>query len=118
MQCGGFSDTIATQEGYTLKQKPHDLAAKWTQIAKSVKKTKTTQQKSIVSSVPRTNPSYYLFRNEAYFLGEDGFIYEMLPVDKPSLGYKLICSDLTKTTLLEKAVTITENQALNTLHKP
>ncbi|MBO4369302.1 MAG: hypothetical protein J5803_04305 [Desulfovibrio sp.] len=97
---------------------PTDSNSSWKPISRSEKKLKPSPASPLAQRIAQEkgSTSYHLFRNEPYCILEDA-VYMMLPVDEPSLGYKLIDASLDKKTLFEAAIHITENQALNTLHQ-
>ena len=58
---------------------------------------------------------YFMFRNEPYCVLPDGFPYQMVPMDNPTIGYKLVDTAIDKATFFSNSVQISEKQAMDKL---
>ncbi|MCR5814410.1 MAG: hypothetical protein K6G15_07955 [Desulfovibrio sp.] len=90
--------------------------AKWKHISRT---TRAPVPKFEEICKPGMNPYegtvyYVLFQNEPYCIFE-GAVYSMLPVQEPSLGYKLISASIDRSTILARSDGITEDQAMEML---
>ncbi|MBQ7606530.1 MAG: hypothetical protein IJU76_00870 [Desulfovibrionaceae bacterium] len=59
-------------------------------------------------------PYYLLYNNQPYCFFE-GAMYQMLPVEDPSIGYKLVDSTVDRKTVLAQATGITETEAIDAM---
>ena len=58
---------------------------------------------------------YYLLYNKQPYCFFEGAMYQMLPVEDPSIGYKLVDSTVDRKTVLSSATGITEAEALDAM---
>lgn len=67
-------------------------------------------------SAPVYEPNlYYLYEDKTYCVMPGGHAYMMQPLQVPSIGYRLVESDIAMQTIVERSVSITEYQALNVM---
>jgi len=92
-----------------------DNRAHWKKIARMDKVSGSPSLADLgLSGGSTTDTFYLLFENQPYCFFE-GAIYQMLPVEDPSIGYKLVDSTYDKKTLLSRAISITEVQAIDAM---
>ena len=106
--------------------------SKWKQIAKSQRKTPrpVVQPEQQIPRddapqdfyFPHTSVSHNALEGIKYILYDtkpicllNGILYAMLPIDVPTLGYKLVDGNFDKTTILTKPRYINEQQAIELL---
>ncbi|MBQ7456993.1 MAG: hypothetical protein IJS54_05275 [Desulfovibrio sp.] len=93
-------------------EKPENRA-NWKSIARKDKKGDAPSLADLSLGIAGTNGSVFLlFQDEPYCIFE-GSLYQMLPVEEPSMGYKLVDTSYDRKTILARAVTISEIQALD-----
>ncbi|MBR4742382.1 MAG: hypothetical protein IK079_05750 [Desulfovibrio sp.] len=61
--------------------------------------------------------TYYQYRQEAYCQQQDGEVYRMLPVEDPSIGYKLVTTSVEKNIVLTEALPISEKDAIDLIFR-
>ncbi len=93
-----------------------EVRAHWKRIALNNKlvANPTLADLLLSGSYSLDKPYYLLYDKQPYCFFE-GTMYQMLPVEEPSIGYKLVDSTIDRKTVLSEATGITETEAIDAM---